>query len=238
MNDAPRILIIEDDSAIRRVLKISLQAARYEVLEAETAAQGISVIGQDAPHVVILDLGLPDTDGLEVIKHVREWSQVPIIVLSARGQEPDKVKALDRGANDYLTKPFGMQELMARIRAAIRHAEAARTTAPESVVEIRDLKVDFARQQVWVRGTEIHMTPTEYRLLAMLVRHRGEIVTHRRLLRDVWGPESINEMEYLRVYVGQLRRKIERDSARPEYIRTESGTGYRFLEETSSGDSP
>jgi len=238
MSDRGRILVIEDDAAIRRVLRISLQAGGYEVLEAEAAAPGISIIGTEAPRVVILDLGLPDTDGLDVIKHVREWSQVPIIVLSARGRESDKVKALDRGANDYLTKPFGMQELMARIRAAIRHAEAARTPATESNVEIRDLRIDFARQQVWVRGSEVHMTPTEYRLLAMLVRHRGEIVTHQRLLRAVWGPDSVNEMEYLRVYVGQLRRKIERDSARPEYIRTESGTGYRFLDDPGHRDHP
>ncbi|HVJ69067.1 MAG TPA: response regulator [Caulifigura sp.] len=232
MTEDHRILIIEDDPAIRRVLKISLQAAGYHVLEATAAAQGIAAVGHDAPHVVILDLGLPDMDGLEVIRHLREWSQVPIIVLSARGQESDKVKALDRGANDYLTKPFGMQELMARVRAALRQAANSRTPATESVVEIRDLKIDFARQQVWVRGDEVRMTPTEYRLLAMLVRHRGEIVTHRRLLREVWGPDSQNENEYLRVYVGQLRRKIERDSARPDYIRTESGTGYRFLDET------
>lgn len=232
MTDAQRILVVEDDPAIRRVLKISLQAAGYEVHEASTAARGITAIGQNAPDVVILDLGLPDTDGLDVIKHVREWSQVPIIVLSARGQETDKVRALDRGANDYLTKPFGVQELLARVRASLRLAAASRTTAHESVVEIRELKMDFARQQVWIRGEEVRMTPTEYRLLAVLVRHRGEIVTHRQLLREVWGPDSINENEYLRVYVGQLRRKIERDSARPEYIRTESGSGYRFLDET------
>jgi two-component system, OmpR family, KDP operon response regulator KdpE len=231
MPDVHRILVVEDDPAIRRVLKISLQAAEYEVIEASTAARGITAISQDAPHAVILDLGLPDTDGLDVIKHVREWSQVPIIVLSARGQEVDKVKALDRGANDYLTKPFGVQELMARVRAALRHAAAARVTSHESVVEVRELKVDYARQQVWVRGNEVRLTPTEYRLLAMLVRHRGEIVTHRQLLREVWGPDSVNENEYLRVYVGQLRRKIERDSARPEYIRTEPGTGYRLVDE-------
>jgi len=231
MIESQRILVIEDDPAIRRVLKLSLNAAGYQVLESPTAAGGIKAISQDDPKVVILDLGLPDTDGLDVIKHVREWSQIPIIVLSARGQEADKVKALDRGANDYLTKPFGVQELLARVRAAIRQAVTARTTSHESVVEVRDLKVDFARQQVWVRGDEVRLTPTEYRLLTMLVRHRGEIVTHRQLLREVWGPDSVNENEYVRVYVGQLRRKIERDSARPEYIRTESGSGYRFLDD-------
>lgn len=231
MTPPKRILVIEDDLAIRRVLKISLDAAGYQVVESSTAARGITAISQEAPDVVILDLGLPDTDGLDVIKHVREWSQVPIIVLSARGQEADKVKALDRGANDYLTKPFGVQELMARVRAAIRVAAAAGTTSHESFVTVRDLKIDFARQQVWIRGEEVRLTPTEYRLLSMLVRHRGEIVTHRQLLREVWGPDSVNENEYLRVYVGQLRRKIERDSARPEYIRTESGTGYRFLDD-------
>ena len=231
MIESQRILVIEDDPAIRRVLKLSLNAAGYQVLESPTAAGGIKAISQDDPKVVILDLGLPDTDGLDVIKHVREWSQIPIIVLSARGQEADKVKALDRGANDYLTKPFGVQQLLARVRAAIRQAVTARTTSHESVVEVRDLKVDFARQQVWVRGDEVRLTPTEYRLLTMLVRHRGEIVTHRQLLREVWGPDSVNENEYVRVYVGQLRRKIERDSARPEYIRTESGSGYRFLDD-------
>src|SRR5436190_19244994 len=231
MIESQRILVIEDDPAIRRVLKLSLNAAGYQVLESPTAAGGIKAISQDDPKVVILDLGLPDTDGLDVIKHVREWSQIPIIVLSARGQEADKVKALDRGANDYLTKPFGVQQLLARVRAAIRQAVTARTTSHDSVVEVRDLKVDFARQQVWVRGDEVRLTPTEYRLLTMLVRHRGEIVTHRQLLREVWGPDSVNENEYVRVYVGQLRRKIERDSARPEYIRTESGSGYRFLDD-------
>jgi two-component system KDP operon response regulator KdpE len=231
MADKSRILIVEDDPAIRRVLKISLEAGDYQVIEANTAARGITAISQEAPNVVILDLGLPDGDGLDVIKHVREWSQIPIIVLSARELEQDKVKALDRGANDYLTKPFGMQELLARVRAALRQAAASRVSH-ESVVEIRDLKVDLARQQVWVRNEEVHLTPTEYRLLAMLVRHRGEIVTHRQLLREVWGPDSVNENEYLRVYVGQLRRKIEIDSARPQYVRTELGTGYRLMDES------
>jgi two-component system KDP operon response regulator KdpE len=229
---AGKVLVIEDDPSIRQLLRISLQSSACEVREASTAAKGLEAILRDSPDLVILDLGLPDADGLDMIRQLREWSQVPIIVLSARGQESDKVTALDRGANDYLTKPFGVQELLARVRAALRHAAAAHTGANTGVVEIRELKVDLARRQVWLREEEVRLTPTEYRLLAALVRRRGEVVTHRQLLKEVWGPGSVNENEYLRVYVGQLRRKIEPDSARPQYIRTEPSIGYRLLDDT------
>jgi two-component system KDP operon response regulator KdpE len=226
----PTILVIEDDPQIRKLLRIALETHGMRIVETQSASQGLSSAASEPPDAVILDLGLPDQDGLQVIKRLREWSRVPIIVLSARGHESDKVISLDAGADDYLTKPFGVGELMARVRVALRHATKSGTEEESPIFTVGELKVDLTRRQVWVGEEEVHLTPTEYRLLTALVRHAGKVVTHRQLLKEVWGPGSLEESEYLRVYMGQLRRKIEQDSARPRYLRTEPGTGYRLVD--------
>lgn len=230
MTDAPRILVVEDEAPIRKFLRISLEAHGYRVQEAETAASALRTATAEPPDAVILDLGLPDADGLDVIRRLREWTTVPIIVLSARGREADKIAALDGGADDYLTKPFGAGELLARLRVALRHA--ARTSpAEDPIFQVGGLKVDQAARRVFVDEEEVRLTPTEYRLLTTLVRHVGKVVTHRQLLKEVWGPDSVEENQYLRVYLGQLRRKIERESTRPRYLLTEAGVGYRLADE-------
>lgn len=225
-----QILVVEDEEPIRKFLRISLVNHGYRMLEAATAAAGVRQAADHRPDLVILDLGLPDADGVDVIRQIREWSRVPIIVLSARGRESDKIDALDAGADDYLTKPFSVGELLARLRVALRHASQGPDAGPPVFVT-HDLRVDFARRQVFVGEQEIHLTPTEYRLLALLVQHAGKVVTHRQLLRDVWGPDSVRENQYLRVYMGQLRRKLEPDPARPRYLLTEPGVGYRLRAE-------
>lgn len=230
MTDAPRILVVEDEAPIRKFLRISLESHGYRIQEADTAASALRTATDEPPDAVILDLGLPDVDGLDVIRRLREWTTVPIIVLSARGREADKIAALDGGADDYLTKPFGAGELLARLRVALRHA--ARTSQTEEpIFQVGGLKVDQGSRRVFVDDEEVHLTPTEYRLLTTLVRHVGKVVTHRQLLKEVWGPDSVEENQYLRVYLGQLRRKIERDSTRPCYLLTEAGVGYRLAEE-------
>ncbi|MCY2964577.1 MAG: response regulator [Planctomycetota bacterium] len=229
--DAARILVIEDDLAIRRFLRISLESHDYRVIEADSGEQGLKLALRELPEAVILDLGLPDIDGLQVIERLREWSAAPIIVLSARGREADKVTALDLGADDYLTKPFSVGELLARIRVALRHTASATAQSPDPVFRVGELVVDLGRRQVTVDGEEPHLTPTEYRLLVVLIKHAGKVVTHRQLLKEVWGPDSVYEKQYLRVYMGQLRRKIEKDPARPRYLRTEPGVGYRLIDE-------
>lgn len=221
-----RILVIDDEPQIRRFLRTSLSAHGYQVMEAARGQDAMVLVTTERPDVVILDLGLPDMDGLEVISRVREWSKMPIIVLSVRGQEHDKIAALDGGADDYVTKPFGMGELLARIRAALRHRRQAE--ADEPVFRSGGLMVDLARRVVTVDGHEVKLTPREYDLLRVLVMHAGKVITHRHLLREVWGPASEYETHYLRVYVGQLRQKIERDPAQPYYILTEAGVGYRL----------
>jgi two-component system KDP operon response regulator KdpE len=226
----PHILIIEDEPEIRRFLRVSLSGRDYRLTEAETAAQGLLAATSQPPDLVILDLGLPDMDGLDIIRRLREWSRVPIVVLSARGQEKDKIEALDAGADDYLTKPFSLGELLARMRVALRNASRA-VGAEESVFTVRHLSVDLAARRVTRDGAEIHLTPTEYRLLTTLIRYAGKVVTHRQLLREVWGPDSSYETHYLRVYMGQLRQKIEADPARPECLLTEPGVGYRIAVE-------
>jgi two-component system KDP operon response regulator KdpE len=195
-------------------------------VEAETARDGLAQAAARAPDLVLLDLGLPDEDGHSVVQRLREWAEMPIIVISARGQEEDKIKALDGGADDYLTKPFGVGELLARIRVALKHA--ANTGAGSSQFTVGDLKVDFARRQVFVGEKEVHLTPIEYKLLALLIKHGGRVVTHRQLLREVWGPGSTDNTQYLRVYMGQLRQKLERNPSRPAYLLTEPGVGYRL----------
>ncbi len=220
-------MVIDDETAIRRFLRASLPATDFELLEAENGEDGMRVVATERPDVLLLDLGLPDIDGLDVTKRVREWSNIPIIVLSARGQENDKVAALDAGADDYLTKPFGIAELLARIRVALRHAQTSGET-PEPLFLSGPLKVDLTSRQVFVRGLEIKLTPIEYKLLALLVKHAGLVLTHKLLLHEVWGPAYDTETQYLRVYMTQLRHKIEAEPAKPQLLITEPGVGYRL----------
>lgn len=220
------ILVIEDEQPIRRFLRASLTNEGYRVSEAVSGAEGLRMAASQPPDLVILDLGLPDLDGQEVLRRLREWCTAPIIVLSARDQEAEKVRALDHGADDYVTKPFGVGELLARMRTALRHAHRVGTDA--TTVEIGDLRVDLAARLVYRQDSQVHLTPLEYKLLATMLRHAGKVLTHRFLLREVWGPQDSQENHYLRVFVASLRRKLEADPARPRYILTEQGVGYRF----------
>jgi two-component system, OmpR family, KDP operon response regulator KdpE len=224
----PVVLVIEDEPQMRRFLRAALESHDYRPVEAATAREGVAQATGRAPDVILLDLGLPDADGIDLTRRIREWSRTPIIVISARGKEQDKVAALDAGADDYLTKPFGVGELLARLRVALRHAARLPDAAMESVFRIGDLQVDLARRRVSVGGRDVHLTPNEYKLLALLVRHAGKVVTHRQLLRDVWGPNAVEHTHYVRVYMTQLRHKLERDPARPAYLLTEPGVGYRL----------
>jgi two-component system KDP operon response regulator KdpE len=227
MADAkPTILLVEDERQMRKLVTISLKANEYEVIDAETGEEGVRQAAAYTPDLVLLDLGLPDIDGFNVIKRIREWSTMPIIVISASGQEEKKVEALDHGADDYLTKPFGAAELMARIRVALRHS--ARGPDSTAVVRIGDVVVDLERRVVEVRDEEVHLTPIEYKLLTVLAKHAGMVMTHRQLLEQVWGPGHAHQMQYLRVYMTQLRHKLEKDPARPRYLLTEPGVGYRL----------
>jgi two-component system KDP operon response regulator KdpE len=220
-----RVLVIDDEAPILRALRINLTARKFEVSTAADGASGLAAMARDRPDVLILDLGLPDMDGTEVIKGVRGWTSTPIIVLSAWGQESQKVAALDAGADDYVTKPFGMDELLARLRAAVRRA----SPAPEApVVTTDDFTVDLADKRVIRSGNDVRLTPTEWQLLEVLVRHAGKLVTQRQLLAEVWGPGYQNEAHYLRVYVANLRRKLEPDPSAPRHLLTEPGIGYRF----------
>jgi two-component system KDP operon response regulator KdpE len=225
----PLILIIEDDPAIRRFLRATLSAEGYRYFESVTAGDGIAQIDVRRPDLLLLDLGLPDRDGLEVIRHVRESSPMPIVVLSARGQEKDKVEALDRGADDYVEKPFAVGELLARIRAALRRA--AGVAQPGAMVRFGRVELDLDKRLVRVAGDEVHLTPHEYKLLQVLIRHSGKVLTHRQLLNEVWGPNQIDQAHYLRVCIAQLRRKLETDPARPKHLQTETGVGYRLVVE-------
>lgn len=227
----PGVVLIEDEPQIRRFLRATLTSQGYRLFEAATGSEGLTEAASRQPDIVILDLGLPDMDGLEVIRRLRDWTVIPIIVLSARGQERDKVAALDAGADDYVSKPFGMGELLARMRVALRHAMRAPGDADEAAFAVGDLRVDLARRQVVVGGRGVHLTPIEYRLLSTLIRHAGKVMTHRQLLIEVWGPPYADQAHYLRVYAAQLRRKLERDPARPRYILTEPGVGYRLAAE-------
>jgi two-component system KDP operon response regulator KdpE len=227
---APLILLIEDEPQMRRFLRAALGGQEYRLIEAATAKEGLAHAAGRNPDVILLDLGLPDTDGLEVTRQLREWSRSPIIVLSARGREQDKVAALDLGADDYLTKPFGVDELLARIRVALRHQSLPPGVSPP-IFEAGGLKMDLAQRQVFRDGNEVHLTPTEYKLLAVLVRHAGKLLTHRQLLHEVWGSNYTSQTHYLRIYIMQLRHKIEHDPTRPRYILTEPGVGYRLKAE-------
>jgi two-component system KDP operon response regulator KdpE len=227
MSDLPiRVLIVDDEPQIRRFLRASLSAHGYRVSEASCGREALTLTTTERPDLLLLDLGLPDMDGLEVIRRLREWSTVPIIVVSVRGQEAEKIAALDGGADDYVTKPFGMGELLARLRAALRHRLQAEVDNP--VFQCAGLQVDLGKRLVTVDGREVKLTPKEYDLLRVLVTHAGKVITHQQLLREVWGPGSLYETHYLRVYVGQLRQKLEPDPAQPRYLLTEPGVGYRL----------
>jgi two-component system KDP operon response regulator KdpE len=225
--NASLLLLVEDELPIRRFLMTSLAAEGYRVAEAETGEKALRLAAQQPPDLVILDLGLPDMDGQEVLQRLREWSQAPIIILSARDQEREKITALDSGADDYVSKPFSTGELLARIRVALRHTARA-GNAESSIYACGDLRVDLAAHRVHVKDAEVHLTALEYKLLATLVRHAGKVLTHRFLLKEVWGPQQVHETHYLRVFMATLRRKIEVDSAQPRYLLTEQGVGYRL----------
>jgi len=220
-----KILVIDDEVEIRRLLKIGLTAHGYDFVEAANGRDGLVQAATVRPDIVILDMGLPDMEGLEVVSQIRDWSQIPIIILSVRGQEHDKVKALDLGADDYLTKPFSMSELMARIRVALRHLGNLKD---EPVIQAGELWVDLSKRLVRVTGTEIHLTPTEYDLLKILVSNAGKVVTHRHILSSLWGNDSQDYSQYLRIYISHLRKKIEQDPNQPKFILTEPGVGYRL----------
>jgi two-component system KDP operon response regulator KdpE len=227
----PLILVIEDEAPTRRVLRTTLGSHGYRLVEATTAREGLAQVAARNPDVILLDLGLPDRDGLEFTRELREWTATPIIVLSARGREQDKVAALDLGADDYLTKPFGVDELLARIRVALRHAALPTGGPPEPVFQSGVLRMDLSQRRVWRQEEEVHLTPIEYKLLATLVRHAGKVLTHRQLLKEVWGTNYLNQPHYVRVYLAQLRQKIEPDPARPRLLVTEPGVGYRLKTE-------
>lgn len=224
----PVIVLIEDEPEIRRFLRATLTGKGYRLFEATSGASGLVEAGSRQPDIVIVDLGLPDMDGLDVIRRIRGWSAVPILVLSARGKESDKVEALDAGADDYVAKPFGAGELLARIRVALRHSAGASHDA-DGTFTVGDLTVDLLHRRVHVRGAEVRLTPIEYKLLWTLVRHAGKVVTHHHLLREVWGPSHTDQGHYVRVYMGHLRHKLEAEPARPRYLLTEPGVGYRLV---------
>ncbi|NLE74366.1 MAG: response regulator [Actinobacteria bacterium] len=223
----PRVLVVEDEPQMMRFLRTTLVSQGFSVVEADTGQGGVEEAAFRSPDVILLDLMLPDIDGLEVIRRVREWSRIPIVVISARGREEDKIAALDLGADDYVTKPFGVGELFARIRVSLRHAAGA-SSDEQAVFVLDDLKVDMVHRRVFVGETEVHLTNREYKMLVTLIRYAGKVVTHRQLLQEVWGPQYETEIPYLRVYIGQLRRKLEADPARPRFLLTESGVGYRL----------
>ncbi|HKQ59403.1 MAG TPA: response regulator [Candidatus Eisenbacteria bacterium] len=223
------ILVVEDEAPIRRFLRAGLEGQDYRIVESTSGEDGITQVATRSPDLLLLDLGLPDMDGLEVVRRVREWSALPIIVLTARGRDEDKVRALDAGADDYVTKPFSMPELLARLRASLRRR--ARADAGETgVLEFGRLRIDLARRRVALDGTDVALTPIEYRLLTTLARHAGRVLTHDVLLREVWGPKHTAQHHYLRVYMAQLRHKVEADPARPRLLLTETGVGYRMAE--------
>ena len=228
--DGPTVLVIDDEPPIRRLLRTALAAHDYRLIEAATGEDGLQQAATRQPDLIVLDLGLPDIDGVQVIRRLREWTTTPIIVLSARGRERDKIEALEAGADDYVSKPFGVGELVARLRAAWRRV--TRGHRPEEpVFTVDSLRVDQSHRRVFVADAEVHLTPIEYRLLTTLIRHAGKVVTHDQLLREVWGPPYVGQAHYVRVYMAQLRRKLEENAARPRYLQTEPGVGYRLAAE-------
>jgi len=224
---AAKVVVIEDEPQIRRFLRTGLEAEGCQVYEAGTAERGLIEAGTRKPDLVVLDLGLPDRDGVDVVRDLRSWTSLPILILSARSEETDKVAALDAGADDYLTKPFGLAELLARVRALLRRSRTVESSPP--IVRMGDVTVDLSRRRVERGGEEIHLTPIEYRLLSLLIANAGRVLTHRQLLREVWGPSHADDTHYLRVYMTGLRRRLEADPTQPRHIRTESGVGYRLV---------
>jgi two-component system KDP operon response regulator KdpE len=228
--DGPTVLLIDDEPPIRRLLRTALAAHDYRLVESATGEDGLQQAATRQPDLIIVDLGLPDIDGIQVIRRLREWTATPIIVLSARGQEHDKIEALEAGADDYVSKPFGVGELVARLRAAWRRVTRGQQP-DEPLFTVGGLKVDQGLRRIFVGEREVHLTPIEYRLLTTMVRHAGKVVTHAQLLKEVWGPPYVGQSHYVRVYMAQLRRKLEENAARPRYLLTEPGVGYRLAAE-------
>ncbi len=224
----PLVLIAEDETQMRRFLRVSLSAHGYRLLEAGTGLEATQLATTHHPDLLILDLGLPDIDGVDLTKQLREWSQVPIIVISARGKDDDKVLALDAGADDYVTKPFGVSELLARMRVALRHAEQRGSSVEAQALEFDGLNIDLVKRVVTRDGDEVHLTPTEYKLLTLLAKHAGKVMTHRQILSEVWGSAYASQTHYVRVHMAELRKKIEVDPAQPKLLVTEPGVGYRL----------
>jgi two-component system KDP operon response regulator KdpE len=224
----PRVLVVEDEAEIRRFVRLSLEREGFEVFEADSVARGLVEAGTRRPDLVVLDLGLPDGDGVDLIRDLRSWSDMPVIVLSARSTEDDKISALDAGADDYLVKPFGAGELLARVRAHLRR-RAGSGAAGSPLIEFGDVKIDLMRRSVERAGEPLHLTPIEYRLVTHLAAHPHCVLTHRQVLKAVWGPNHAEDTHYLRVYMGQLRKKLEADPSQPEHLLTETGIGYRFV---------
>ena len=231
VENAPLVLVVEDEPPVRRFLVAGLEAQSYRVVEAETGREALRAAVQWVPDLVLLDLGLPDQDGTAVLASLRAWSRVPVIVLSARGQERAKVEALDAGADDYLTKPFGFPELLARIRVALRHRATGDEATDERSFTFKDLVIDAVRREVRLAGAELHLTPTEYKLLLLLAKNAGKVLTHQQILRAVWGPAYATRSHYVRVHMAELRKKVERDPARPTLLVTEPGVGYRLRDD-------
>ena len=233
MDNPARILVVEDDPLILRFVRQALEEVGHQVFDTDTLKRGLIEAGTRRPDLLILDLGLPDGDGVNLLRDLRGWSQLPVIVLSARSAEANKIEALDAGADDYLVKPFSVGELLARVRAALRRRDQAGTQA-SSVLTFGDCEIDLARRQVRRSGEHVHLTPVEYKLAAALIGREGQVLTHRQLLREVWGPASVEHNHYLRIYLGHLRRKLETDPARPVHFLTETGVGYRFVAQAAN----
>jgi two-component system, OmpR family, KDP operon response regulator KdpE len=228
----PLVLVVEDEAQMRKFIRASLTSHGYRMLEAECASAALTLLTSHNPELVLLDLGLPDGDGIDLTKQLREWSQVPVIVISARGREDDKVLALDAGADDYLTKPFGVNELLARMRVALRHAQRPDAAVAPKQLVFGDVKIDLVRREVTRAGEEVRLTPIEYRLLTLFAQHAGKVLTHRQILNEVWGPAYATQTHYVRVHLAELRKKIEADPSRPKLLVTEPGVGYRLRERT------
>lgn len=222
------VLVVEDEPQMRKFIRASLSSHGYRVLEAERASEAVSLLTSHNPEIVLLDLGLPDGDGIDLTKQLREWSRVPIVVLSARGREDDKVAALDAGADDYLTKPFGVNELLARMRVALRHAQTAGGASAPQVLEFGEVKLDLVRREVFRGAEELHLTPIEYKLFVLFAQNAGKVLTHRQILKEVWGSAYANQTHYVRVHMAELRKKVEADPSRPKLLVTEPGVGYRL----------
>lgn len=233
MEIKPLILVVEDDNPISKFIKVSLEAQNYKCIETNLGSNAISLVYSANPDIIILDLGLPDMDGIDIIKQIRENTKAKIIVVSARGRERDKVEALDMGADDYLTKPFSISELLARVRVGLRNMAPVNnnTMEEQSVFKLRDLEIDYEKRKVFVRGENIHLTPIEYKIIVLMSKYSGRVLTHKFIIKEIWGSYLENETQSLRVFMASIRRKIEKDPAQPEYIITEMGIGYRLVDE-------